>query len=428
VPRTAACALALGTTACDDIILTEHHQVSVAAELSMNPFFSGDPVLVDTQICMRLDRYRVTEGIDGEWADADDSEIRACYRESLHGSARIDEAGCLSFDAPGDVVWEIERRPCDLDGTFGDDHVRFDVVDITEVRGAFDEAIPLHPEASAWFTIEDPALDQPGVLATEGEPLRIIEDLAEGVYASVVTGEAPREVAVQDTLLRGTAVAGTPVIDNEHAQESSLGFAASAGDVFSVAIDLPAGTLKVGEVHIVGRDAIASIELHPYAHYVRDTDELWGGPGATAIARDSERRVLREPPISWSVVRGEFTINPIDADDDGRPGPSPWVSIDDPCAGARRGEERTATLQGTLDDFTGTVDVSWRCADGIDEGCACAASPGRTPAIASLLALLALARRRRTVHAPRAAAEAALASARSSAKASANAATASQSV
>jgi hypothetical protein len=141
----AAIACAFAATACDTTIVTERDQVSADAEMSVSLFFSGDPVLVGTQICPTLDRVRVSEGLRGEWADHDDSEIRACYGESLRGPVSFDEDGCLSLDAPGEAVWELQRRACDLEGSFGDDLVRFDVVDIAQVRGAFAEAPPRSP-------------------------------------------------------------------------------------------------------------------------------------------------------------------------------------------------------------------------------------------------------------------------------------------
>jgi hypothetical protein len=101
--------------------------------------------------------------------------------------------------------------------------------------------------------------------------------------------------------MRGIGVEGTPTIQNDSASQSSLGFSARAGDVLEVAIELPAGSLPVGEVHVVGRDAIDSIELFSQAWYVVDNDELHY-VGAVAVVRDAEGVVLREAPLQWSAI------------------------------------------------------------------------------------------------------------------------------
>src|SRR5690606_1628663 len=76
------------------------------------------------------------------------------------------------------------------------------------------------------------------------------------------------------------------------------------------------------------------------------------------------------------------------------------VSITDACEGASRGEHRSVTLEGRLDDFQQTVRVEWDCIDPNlegEDGCACRAR-GERPGAASMLSivLLALARRRRS--------------------------------
>lgn len=98
--------------ACDPTIVTERQQVSAEADVSVWPFVSGDPVLVGTRICPSLHRVRMSEGRSGKWAAHDDAEIRACYLESLRGPVSLDDETCLSFDAPGEAVWELERRAC----------------------------------------------------------------------------------------------------------------------------------------------------------------------------------------------------------------------------------------------------------------------------------------------------------------------------
>lgn len=210
-----------------------------------------------------------------------------------------------------------------------------------------------------------------------------------------MTGSPPREVAVQDTRMRGTVVEGVPVIDNDAATGASLGFSAQAGDVFEVAIDLPGGSLPVGEVHVVGRDAIASVELFPDIWYVRGDDALHS-VGAVSVVRDADGRVLREAPLRWSVVRGDAVLGTLDADVDGRPDPRPYAYLEDACAGVPGGAERSATLRATLDGFTESIDLTWHCTDGVDEGCACTATRAdeRGDALLALFVVLTRLRRR----------------------------------
>lgn len=372
------CAVAIVTaaTACDPSVITEHRQVRLSSNLSTQEFLSGDPALVGAQVCLRYEGYRTSEGDETAYTESDDSELRACYRESLRGPARFADDGCFSLDHPGEIAWIIERQPCAIDAAFEDDLLRIDVVTLDDVRGAFSEAVPLRPVYLEMFAIEDPASEQPGVVAEPGEPLWVIEDIVDSVSARVVTtGAPPREVGVTQWSVRGMAIAGAPTFAPEDAPSSTLGFEARAGDAFHVAIDVPAGELDVGEVRVVAREDVASLDLFPNASYILEPRALLGA-GARAIARDAEGHVLRGPPVVWSVLAGEVDLSRHDFDEDGAPDPGEYANISDPCASARRGEHRSATLQGEIDAFRESVDVAWTCHEGQADGCGCRSGPG----------------------------------------------------
>jgi hypothetical protein len=388
----ALCALAFG---CDDDLQTELEQVDLSSNLhSYSAPWSSHEIVEGSTVCATYTGYRTKEGDSPQFEGAEDAEIRACYDERVTGPAELDTSGCISLPGPGRATWELTRKSCALPDTFGDDQVIFDVVPVADVRGAFRYAVP--PPRMFFDGTEVDGVDAlpDGYTAEVGDPVRVIEDRLGSISTMVVRRDAPVLVAVTDPVVVGTAVAGSPMVTAPGTPSLDVAVTARAGDVIDVTIELPAGELPVGEVEVVARTEIASMTLHPVVLRVADTDSFLE-LGATAITRDAEGRVLREPPVEWKVVEGSAEL--VDANDDGVADPGPSASITDACGGARRGEQRFAVLEGRIDDHQGTVRVEWDCVDAPEEGCACRARPEASgSAWLLVLALCGGLRRRRT--------------------------------
>lgn len=386
------CALVLG---CDDDLRTEREQVDLSTNLhSYSAPWSSHEIVEGSTVCATHTGYRTQEGDSPQFEGAEDAEIRACYDERVTGPAELDAEGCISLPEPGRATWELTRKSCALPDTFGDDQVIFDVVPVADVRGVFRYAVP-PPRTFFDGTVIDGVDALPdGYTAEVGEAVRVIEDGLGSISTMVVRRDAPVLVAVTDPIVVATAVAGTPTIAASGDPSLDVAVTAQAGDVIDVTIELPAGELPVGEVEVVARTEIASMTLHPVVLRIADTDSFLE-LGATAITRDAEGRVLREPPVAWEVVEGSAEL--VDADDDGVADPGPSASIADVCGGAERGELRFAVLQGRIDDHEGTVRVEWDCVDAPEEdGCACRARPETSgSAWLLVLALCGVLRRRR---------------------------------
>jgi len=214
----------------------------------------------------------------------------------------------------------------------------------------------------------------------------VIDDLFEGVSTRAVRGDRPQAVAVTLPHAEGTAVAGSPALDLDGGLY--LGVDASAGDVFHVTLSLPAGTLDVGDVHVVARNEAVELVLAPSILRSAGEDEFFG-IGAEAVARDHEGQMLRQPPVSWSVVEGDVELDPWDHDDDGIEDPVWWTSIaDDGCDRVAAGTWRSAILAGEMDDLRETVELRWQCIEGGDDGCACSLDGQRTAPLGLMLVLL----------------------------------------
>jgi len=389
------CGLVLG---CDDDLRTEQRQVQLDTNVhSYSPWWSSHEIVEGSTVCLGYVGYRTKAGDSPQFEEAEDEQIRACYDEQLTGSAELDEAGCISLPEPGRATWEITRHDCELPDTFGDDQLIFDVVPISDARGAFRYAVP--PPSTYEGTEVDGIEALPdGYVAEVGEPVRVIEDRFTSVSTAVVRSDGPELVAVTDPVVGGVVVAGTPMLAGPGGDPSlGLSVTARAGDVFDVTIELPAGELPVGEVEVVARTEIAAMTVHPVVLRVADSD-LFLELGATAITRDAEGRVLREPPVAWEVVESSVELSIGDADEDGVADPGPSASIADACSGAQRGELRFAVIEGRIDDHRESARVEWDCVDAIeDDGCACRARP-RAASSGWLVALVLLGglRRRRS--------------------------------
>lgn len=376
--------------ACDTDLITERGQVSPSAPELHRYFFSGDDIAEGSVLCLD-ERFGRGPRVDdfGE----DDVDLRACYDERIVGAASIDVDGCYVLDTPGGVSLEFERRACEIEGDFGDDRVHFEVLPLSDVRGAFDVAVRLDVLLEQYGMVGELPSSTPGWLAEVGEPMFVIEDLLDDVATDAVRRDRPTPVATTRGRSNGTVIAGTPTFPPSDASSSSrLRVDAKAGDVFQVELSLAAGTLDVGEVHVVARESAVELVLAPSILRVADTDQFLG-IGAEAVARDLDGRVLREPPVSWSVVRGDFDLDYWDDDDDGIRDRS-WSAylVDDDCDAVAAGTWRSATLAAEMDALRETVDLRWECVDGDDGGCACALDDRRS--IPVWILVLVLARRR----------------------------------
>lgn len=380
---------------CDADLLTERGQIRVESEDPRGFFVSGQGIAEQSIVCLGSTRHPgdLLDAFGGEPED----DLGACYDERIVGPASVDADGCLVLDTPGTVDVEFDRRPCAIDGDFGDDRLRFDVLALDEVRGAFEYAVPFDAALLERYDLvaEDPS-STPGWLAAVGEPVLVIEDLFDGVTTTVVRSDRPEAVAVTAPHAGATVVAGTPTIHVDTEPSPDIGVDARAGDVFHVTLSLPAGTLDVGEVHVVARTEAADLVLAPAILRLAGEDEFLG-LGAEAVARDHDGRLLREPPVSWSVVRGDVELEPRDDDDDGIEDPAWWTSIaDDGCDRVAAGTWRSAVLAGEMDDLRETVEVRWRCIEGGDQGCGCFVDGRRgSPLAAMVLVVLMLLRTRR---------------------------------
>ena len=387
------CVLAAG---CDTDIHTEHRQVKLSSPdlLPGGTFVSGDMVVEASRVCFELGGYRGSAEEPEEFESASHDELQACYASDLRGPGRLEDEHCVVLQEPGIVDLDLVRRPCPLEGTFGDDRLRFDVVPITAVRAVFDYAVPLPDEVLGWTVVrESPGLPQ-GVLAAEGEPIYLIEDLAETVRTRTVFGDAFLPVWVTSAWTSATTLGGSPSF--EEPDEPSLGirFEARAGDAFAVRVDLPAGGFDVGDVHVVSRRDVVALELFAEVVRVGDGDAFYS-VGAEAVARDRRNRVLREPPVEWVSLDADREIQ-VSESDDGTPARSPRATIIEPCRGARAGETRSATLEGRLDDHRERVTVQWECREDHTGGCGCTSDPPSRPRAWLLgLVVAGLVRRRR---------------------------------
>ncbi len=376
--------------ACDADLYTERGQVRLTSEDLSGFFLSGRGIAEQSIVCLdrRLEPGDLLDDFDGE----PDADLDACYDERLVGPTSVDEDGCLVFDTPGTVDLELERRPCAIDGDFGDDRLRFEVLAPGDLRGAFEYAVPIDAAAlERWdAVVEDPS-SMPGWLAEVGEPVFVIEDLFEGVSTTAIRSDRPEEVAVTLPHAEGTAVAGSPALDLDGGRH--LGVDANAGDVFHVTLSLPAGTLDVGDVHVVARSEAVELVLAPSILRSAGDDEFLA-LGAQAVARDRDGTVLREPPVWWSVVEGDVELDPWDHDDDGRGDPSWWTNVaDDGCDRVAAGTWRSAILAGEMDEMRETVELRWQCIEGGDDGCACSLDDRRGAPGGALLVLLFVFRR-----------------------------------
>ena len=394
--------LGVALAGCDPEVYSENHELRfVAPELqSRRSFSSGDRALQGSRVCMTLDGYRTDEGVPrGElpaFAYASQDDLHACYDERVVGSATLDADGCIRLDASGTASLELSRRECSIEFPSGDDRVAFEVVTIDDVSGAFRESVPfgdvtLEDLIGSRIDVVVPELDAPGVVPALGDPLYVLES-EESVAAVVVAGAPLSTVAVTDASAVATARAGSPLFDAEDEPTTHLSFAAHAGDIFEVALQLPGGELEIGEVHVVAESTIASLELYPSMARLAGTDVFYG-LGASAFARDADGNVLRGAAAWWRMLSGEGLLDTYDLDGDGVDDPSSSASIDDECVGARRGEERSATLGARLGDLVATVDVEWTCVeDHVGDGCGCRYSSAPTPV--AVLFVFAYRRRR----------------------------------
>jgi MYXO-CTERM domain-containing protein len=387
----------LGATSvgCDTDVWSEQRQVQLSSSV-LHPsgtFVSGEIVLEQSRVCLSFDGYRTSTDDPPQFENTDD-DLRACYEEQIHGPATFDDEGCAFLHEAGIVDWELTRRSCDLEGEFGDDRIRFDVVPLANVRAVFDYAVPLPREILGLEVVrEAPDRLPAGLIAAPGEPIFVIEDIASAIRTQVILGEDLHTVWVTDPVVTGSTLAGSPSFPERDDPSLSLQFEGRAGDVFGVRLELPAGELELGEVHVVSRADIDSLTLLPEVVRVGEGDELFW-VAAVAVARDAQGRVLREPPVQWSVIEGDYELFIPDGDRDGTPGPSPTASIENFCREASAGERRSATLEGQVDHFRERVTVQWQCLDSHVEGCACTHSPTRPASWLLAIVVLGLVRRR----------------------------------
>jgi len=143
--------------ACDADLFTERGQVRLMSEDLSGFFLSGEGIAEQSIVCLsgRIEPGDLLDDFDGER----DADLRACYDERIVGPASMDDDGCLVLDTPGTVDLQLDRRPCEIDGDFGDDRLRFEVLALSDLRGAFEYAVPIDAAAlERWdVLVEDPS-------------------------------------------------------------------------------------------------------------------------------------------------------------------------------------------------------------------------------------------------------------------------------
>lgn len=386
--RTWLLVAALTAAACDGPdSFTERSQVRISIPSNPGLFVSGDPALVGSTLCLEYTHVREADE-PFAYAGASHETIAACYETQISGAGELDDDGCLAIASPGITAVEFVRRPCELEDTFGDDRLALDGVVFADVRGAFsyavDERIGLRKvseQHDGTLEVFWPALDRPGVVATPGEAIEVIErgDRPESTIATRVVLEESGALAVATGVsASATVVSGAPVFPPSN-HGPSVRYEAVAGDAFHVALSVPGGIVDVGEVRIAPVSAIASLELEPRMIRLAGTDQFVS-LGADAVARNAEGTVLRRPPVEWSKVGGSGDLEP------------EYGELVQACEGAAAGEQRHAVLEGRVNGLVETVEVSWQCYEGDveDSGCGCRSS-GSSTAGWGVLALLGLA-------------------------------------
>jgi MYXO-CTERM domain-containing protein len=383
--------LSLASLGCDDgEVYTEQRQVRMTIDLQPGgSFSSGDAIVAGSYVCPEITGSDLAP-------DANAEEVAACYQWQVGGPAQLDEDGCLSLSAAGRVELSLLRRACALDEAFGDDRVVFEVLQPDGVVAAFEyAAVPPTVLRGEAVRIEAPDAFPPGEIAAPGEPVYVFEGEASSVDAYLLRSDDATAVRYTDGIAHGELVAGTTEPNPADGPRTSVPFDGVAGDVIFVTLEAADRSYDVGEVRVVGRDAIASLELYPTVARIGEGDDALQ-VGARAIVRDAEGHVLREPPISWTRRDVDGTATPIgpDLDDDGHREPSPAVGLGELCVDAEAGEWREATLEGHIDGRDATVDVRWQCVDDHTPGCTCRAGRS-TPGWTGLVALFVLVARRR---------------------------------
>ncbi len=382
-------------------------------------FRSGDRIVVGSRLCPRLSS--VWSESFGEWVhiapdDADD--YRTCFVESITGSGHLDAQGCLHFDEPGEVVWQLTPAlQCGLDG----DRLRFDVA-------------PVGPTLRLGF---DDWRERHAILLTDDEPPLHLRGLDEGLTIADLREppDAPRRVIageVDAVMLRFDDDAGrvfsTDAVELEvfgdgvtevsgaEAFITEKWLSLESGSVGRIRARLPDGSTRDSpQLVAVPSSEAASLEL---VVAVRDERPLY----ARALIRDREGRPLHGAPVEWRVVEGALWVEPGNLENEART--ADYALIGGECLPPEEQPVmRRAVLQARHAELADEVEIEWveqppepedrgapfepssDCqfgADlddgGADHGCGCtSASSGSHLATLPMLALLLVLRRRREV-------------------------------
>ena len=373
--------------ACDQDAITENRQVRLTVEMQPgNTFVSGEPIVEQSAVCVEI------AGLE-EHDDVEAAEAAACYEELVVGPATRDEDGCLALTSPGIVELRFDRRPCAVDAEPGDDVLAFEVVGFEDVVAGFEPARQYVLEVYGLpLTVEAPSQWPAGVKIDPGEPIRVLDDV-ESVSAHVLDSSTRTTVRTTDATAFGTAIAGAPQLPPPDGPVLYVPVSASDGDAFHVTVDLPAGSLDVGDVYVVDHSEITSIEAYPEVVRFGDGDELLL-VSAYGVARDAQGRVLRGAKLDWEQLDGDGVLSTDPLSTASPSEPSGSVGLREICDSARAGETRKATLRATLDDLETTVEVQWQCQDGHTDGCGCHSHGQPVPA-GLIFVVVACVRRRR---------------------------------
>jgi MYXO-CTERM domain-containing protein len=385
-------------------------------------FRSGDQLLVGSTICPEI-LHTISES-DGTtyhgWVD-DREAFRACYTETVTGPGTLDAAGCLGFEGPGEVIWDLSDDGCGA----GDERMRFWVVEAgADTRLGFDgwRSRAIHIGAS------DPELELELVGLAPGrsvDELLVAPDEVHRVFAGQIDAVTMRlsdaggriywmgpDVELElvgDSIERiePVEIEGDPA--SEYVSPGELALRMEPGASGRVRATLPGGeVLESPELLAVGLGEVASLDVMQIGGYLY------------ADVRDTEGRRLHAAPIDWSVTEGALGFIPGSLSNEGRTHEYA-VEVDTHCEPPPESEPqtRTAVVRARLGTLEDSVTIEWvaeppdedawpwsqpeacmfaETEPEPDEGCACSSAGGRGSLPAPMfggLALLALVRRRR---------------------------------
>ncbi|PRP92825.1 hypothetical protein ENSA5_47380 [Enhygromyxa salina] len=270
-------------------------------------FESGDLILRGSPLCPEIEFRRDDDGTQRYLSGDEREALRACFDESISGPAQLDDGGCIHFDGPGEVVWELTPDSCgdqtermrftvvepDPAAQLGFDEWRLRLVQESVVEG---EVLGLAPGRSVEELQESPGAARRVFAGQLDAPLLRLDDSGGRVFW--MNSDVSLELVGEGV----EAVAPIPSDDPELNEWVMLGeqpLTLAPGSSGRVRATLASGEVyESPELIAVGLTEAASLDL-----VVADTY-------AFADVRDAEGRLIHGAPIEWSVVEGALAITP----------------------------------------------------------------------------------------------------------------------